>query len=70
MRVYGQYLTVLLSVLGDSTILAHFRAKNPSERMLTLFCNENFKHEAGFGAGVANLSVMRGIFYSMRANGD
>ena len=30
------------------TILAHFRAKNPLERMLTLFCNENFKFEAGF----------------------
>ena len=31
--------TVLLSVWGDSTILANFRAKSPSERMLTLFCN-------------------------------
>ena len=32
-------------------MLARFRAKSPSERMLTLFCNENFKLEAGFTAG-------------------
>ena len=51
LRVYGQYLTILLSVWGDSTILAYFRAKSLSERMLTLFCNENFKIEAGFTAG-------------------
>ena len=40
--------------------------------MLTLFCNENFKLEAAWFSlsGVAKLSVMRGIFYSVRANGD
>ena len=39
---------VLLSVWGDSTILVNFRAKSPPERMLTLFCNKNFKLVAGF----------------------
>ena len=46
LRVFGQYyLTVLLSIWGESTILANF---SPPERMLTLFCNEKFKLEAGF----------------------
>ena len=38
--------------------------------MLTLFCNENFKLEVGLLPSVAKLSVMWGIFYSVRANGD
>ena len=38
-------------ILSFIEILALFRTKSPSERMLTLFCNENFKLEAGFTAG-------------------
>ena len=68
------WLASLRSVLNCSAVCMErfdytcpFSAKSPSKRMLTVFCNENSKLEL---PGVAKLSVMRGIFYSVRANGD
>ena len=56
LRVNGQYLTVLLSVWGDSTILAHFRAKIPSERTLTLFAMKTSNSRLVLLPDVAKLS--------------
>ena len=51
----GVWLASLRSILDCSAVCMerfdHFRAKSPSERMLTLFYNENFKLEVGFTAG-------------------